>query len=180
LKKIVVCISGYGSNLQAIIDACESGNISGKVVLVAGNKKNAFGFTRAAKAGIRTTFSKDIYELFSEIEKEKPDIVALAGFMKIIPSDIVKRFTGRMINVHPSYLPDFPGLNSIKRAFEAGAAETGVTVHYVDGGVDTGKIISQVRVKIESGDNLEELEERIHRTEHELYVKVIQKLIQKT
>ena len=177
MKKLVVCVSGFGSNLQAIIDACKTKMIKAEIALVVSNKKDAYGITRAKNSGINTFVSSNIELIFSKIEEAKPDLIVLAGFMKLIPVQVVKKFENKIINIHPSLLPHFPGLNSIKRAYLKGVAETGVTVHYVDEGMDTGKIISQVKVPIKSEYTLEQLEEKIHEKEHQLYPEAICKLL---
>ena len=177
MKKLVVCVSGFGSNLQAIIDACHCGKINAKIVLVASNRTGAYGLVRAVNSGIKTFCSNNVHTLFAAIEKEKPDLIALAGFMKIIPGEIVSKFKGKIINIHPSILPAFPGLNAIKKSFESKVSETGVSVHYVDEGVDTGEIIAQIRIPISPEEPLFSIEKRIHDVEHVLYPDVIQKLI---
>jgi phosphoribosylglycinamide formyltransferase-1 len=115
-------------------------------------------------------------EILRQLEKYRADLVVLAGFMRIIGPTLLQVWQGRMINLHPSLLPDFPGKDGIGDAFRAGVQETGVTVHFVDAGVDTGPVIAQKRVSIEPGESLESLEEKIHLLEHELLPQTIQRI----
>ncbi len=177
-KKIAILISGHGSNLQAFIDASKSGHFTPQIAIVASKNNHAFGLERAQKNSIPAFSSPNITQLFTEIDRFNVDLIILAGFMKIIPSNIVQKYHRKIINIHPSLLPELPGLNSIERAHNEKRIETGVTIHYVDEGVDTGKIISQETVPIYPSDSLQQLEERIHQQEHEMYPCVIQKIIQ--
>ncbi|KAF9404490.1 hypothetical protein HW555_014319 [Spodoptera exigua] len=116
-------------------------------------------------------------EILHLMEEEQIDLVVLAGYMRIIGPTLLEMFSGKMINIHPSLLPDFPGLHGISDAFAANVAETGVTIHYIDDGIDTGPIIAQTKVKIEDYDTLESLEAKIHKIEHKLYPETLAKLI---
>lgn len=175
---IAVFVSGNGSNLQAIIDAVSRGEIRAKISLVVCNNKNAFALTRARNAGIecfilshkgfkaRVDYDREITK---ELEKRDIGLVVLAGFMRLLSSEFVKKYQNRILNIHPSALPSFKGTHAIKDAFESGAKDTGVTVHFVDEELDHGPIVLQETVKIEKNDTLETLEEKIHAVEHRLY-----------
>lgn len=185
-KRVGVLISGNGSNLQALIDATRDTNfgINAEIVLVVSNKSEAFGLKRAEKANIlnksishlnyrscaqpREEFDK---ALTAELEKHKVDIVCLAGFMRILSEGFVRHWKGRLINIHPSLLPKYPGLDAQKQAFEDSPRDTvsGCTVHFVDEGVDTGKVIWQETVPIHNNDTLDALTERIHHAEHHAF-----------
>lgn len=149
--RLVVLVSGRGSNLQALIDAQNQGKIKSKIVGVISNKPGVLALSRATDATIPTKVvpskGKKSAEFFAELEivvdEFRPDLIVLAGFMKILPPDFVARRKNRIINIHPSLLPNFPGLDAQKQAIEAGAKQTGCTVHYVDEGCDTGPIILQ-------------------------------------
>lgn len=183
-KRIAVLISGSGSNLQALIDASRDTNfgIRGEIVFVLSNKSDVYGLERAAKAGVpskvilhkqfptREQFDAVVSE---ELERQKIDVVCLAGFMRILSEDFVKRWKGRLINIHPALLPKHRGLHVQRRALEAGDSESGCTVHYVDEGVDTGAIILQERVPVLKNDTEETLTERIHRAEHVAFPKAL-------
>ena len=181
--RIAVLVSGNGTNLQAIIDAQAKGAIgTAGVVLVIGDKPEAPALGRAKKAGIKTAviekksgMTREEFDgLMGElIREEKIDLIALAGFMRVLGESFVKEFSGKIINIHPAILPSFKGSSGIAEAFEYGVKVTGVTVHFVDEGVDTGPIISQSTVSVEESDTKETLEEKIHKEEHELYPEAI-------
>ena len=182
MKAFAVLISGDGSNLQAIIDACERGEVAGKLALVLSNKEKAYGLTRARLAGIphhfvdhRAYSSREDYEgaLIQRLEEAGVEWIVLAGFMRIFSPRFIRRYRDRILNIHPSLLPDFPGYNALKQAIDAGVRRTGVTVHFVTEGVDMGPIIAQRPVELAPDDSLEESEEKIHRVEHALYPRVI-------
>ena len=192
--RLAVLISGNGSNLQAIIDACAAGQIPAEVVLVVSNRRDAHGLTRAQQAGIPTLyFSLKPYlggrgraqydaDLAEQVAACHPDIVALAGWMLVLSNAFVRCFPGRVINLHPALPGMFPGVDAIARAYEAFRAgaitHTGVMLHYVpDEGVDVGPVILSEVVPIAAGDSLESLEERVHATEHRLYVQALNKVI---
>jgi phosphoribosylglycinamide formyltransferase 1 len=172
---IVVLLSGSGTNLQAILDA----KLPVKYVL--SDKPNAYGLTRAEEAGIPTYVLSSLKRLEHKItnvcEEHKIDLIVLAGFMRLLSPGFVQRWESHIINIHPSVLPEFKGAGAIKQAFDAGINETGVTVHYVDAGMDTGSIIEQTRVPILNHDSLDDLEQRIHKVEHELYPRTIKWLL---
>ena len=177
--RLAVFVSGSGSNLQAIIDA----NIpTVEVALVFSNNPNAYAIERINKYGIsslvidhtgyssREDYEKEVLRL---IEPYKVDLIALAGFMRILSPYFVSRFKNRIMNLHPALLPAFAGINSVKRALEYGVKYTGCTVHFVDEGVDTGPIILQSVVPIFENDTEDSLLERIHEEEHRIYPEAI-------
>lgn len=172
--RVGVLASGRGSNLQALIDAARNANFPAEVVLVLSDKKNAYALERASIASIRTRHLAPKEEGFyrkmgDEIENYGIDLVCCAGFMRILPPEFVNRFLGRIINIHPSLLPSFPGLHAQRKALDAGVRVTGCTVHFVDEGVDTGPIILQAAVPVLPRDDEETLSERILAYEHRIY-----------
>jgi phosphoribosylglycinamide formyltransferase-1 len=181
LKKtrLAVFVSGSGTNLQAIIDARIP---SVDIVLVFSNNPGAFALERAAKEGIpslvldhRKYSSREEYdaEVLKMIEPYGINLIALAGFMRILSPLFVKAYKNRIINIHPALLPSFPGVNAAKQALDAGVKHTGVTVHFVDEGVDTGPIILQTVVPVLDDDTEESLLEKIHGEEHRIYPEAI-------
>lgn len=176
--KIVVLISGSGSNLQAIIDAVATETFEAEITAVISNKAGAFGLERAKKAGISTAVVDHLqYEgreafdakLLKEIQAHEPDLLVLAGFMRILTADFVKYFEGRMINIHPSLLPKYPGLATHRRALEAGDTLHGVTIHFVTAELDSGPNIIQAQVKTFETDTVETLASRVLEQEHVIY-----------
>ncbi len=192
VPRLVVLISGSGSNLQAILDACRSGDLAAGVVAVFSNKREAYGLERARTAGVPAIAVAKLKEtgrleydelLAGQVAAYRPDWVVLAGWLRILSMNFLKRFPGRVVNLHPALPGTYPGLNAIERAYEAfqrGEIDhTGVMVHLVpDEGVDAGPVLGQVDVPIHPGDSLEELETRIHAAEHRLYVDVLKRLVQ--
>lgn len=192
--KLVILISGSGTNLQAILDACASGYLPAEVEAVISNRAQAFGLERARRAGVTVVARpkpKDQErrgydaELANLVASYQPDWVVLAGWMRILSSAFLERFPGRVVNLHPALPGAFPGTDAIQRAFQAyqqGAIQhTGVMVHLVpDEGVDSGPVLASESVPIFPGDTLEELEQRIHAVEHRLLVETLQKLINQT
>jgi phosphoribosylglycinamide formyltransferase-1 len=173
---IGVLVSGNGTNLQALVDARLP------VTAVAANRKDAYALVRAREAGIPTaTFSLDCHADRGErdlvmatwLEEHGVELVVLAGYMHLLTEPFLRRFPGRIVNVHPSLLPAFPGARAIDDALAAGVGTTGVTVHYVDEGLDTGPVIAQEEVSVEPRDTLEE---RIHAVEHRLLPRVVSDL----
>lgn len=178
LKRIAVLISGSGSNLQAIMDAIDSGRINGQIVQVISNKACAYGLERATKAGIPTTHidhkafaSREMFddEVRQCIDAHQADLVILAGFMRILSPAFVQHFSGRMLNIHPSLLPKYKGLHTHKRALAAGDKEHGCTVHFVTEELDGGPLLVQAVVPIVTEDNEESLQNRVHKREHVAY-----------
>ncbi len=180
--RIVVLISGSGSNLQAILDLCKD-NYHADVVAVISNRPGVKGLERARKAGVQALTLDhthyDTREEFDEalrhlIDAQRPELVVLAGFMRILTPGFVERYLGRMINIHPSLLPKYQGLHTHKRAIEAGDKEHGATVHYVTAELDGGPGILQAKVPILAGDTPEDLAQRVLAQEHLIYPKVIE------
>jgi phosphoribosylglycinamide formyltransferase-1 len=180
--RIAVFASGQGSNFQAIADAVRDRKLDVEIGLLVCDKPSAPVVERAAKAGVEAFLfkpkeyaSREDYErvILAELEKRGIGLIVLAGYMRILTPVLVEPFYGRMINVHPSLLPAFPGVDGIGQALEYGVKVTGVTVHYVDGGLDSGPIIAQRVVEVEHGDTRESLSERIHTVEQSLLPYVI-------
>jgi phosphoribosylglycinamide formyltransferase-1 len=183
MLNIVVLASGNGSNLQAIIDAIESGKLDARIQCVISDRKSAFALERAKNHHIPAYhISAKSFNTREEHEKEivniihsmPVDLVVLAGYMRVFTSYFIREFKNKIINIHPALLPSFAGAHGIKEAFDYGVKITGVTIHFVDEGIDTGPIIAQVPVEIQDNDTLESLEEKIHRQEHLLYPQVLQ------
>jgi len=182
MKKIVVLISGSGSNLEAIAKACQTGNIQATIELVISNQPNVKGLERAKKFHLmskviehqqynsREEFDQALLEQILPIE---PDLVVLAGFMRILSNSFTKTLSGKLINIHPSLLPDYPGLNTHKQAIENGDLMHGISVHYVNSELDGGPIITQGALKIDPSQSEAKLINRIHKIEHAVYPKVI-------
>jgi len=177
-KRIAVLVSGFGSNLQAIIDQSQNLNINGEIVLVFSNNENAYALERAKKHGIKSVNfnprqfeSRQQYdkELLALLKNEKIDLIIMAGYLLLIGPEIIKEFPRRIINIHPALLPSFKGTHGIRYAFDYGVKVTGVTVHFVEEELDAGPIISQEPVIIAEDDTLETLEEKIHKIEHKIY-----------
>jgi phosphoribosylglycinamide formyltransferase 1 len=181
--KVAVLVSGTGTNLQAMIDSQAKGKIFPAVMeVVISDNPAAPALEKAKKAGIETVVIEKLSEMSREgfdeaiaevIRQKKIGLVALAGFMRVLGKNFVCEFSGRIMNIHPALLPSFKGGAGIRDAFEYGVKVTGVTVHFVDEGVDSGPIISQKAVKIEESDTVETLESKIHKEEHELYPEAI-------
>ncbi|MBU5613606.1 phosphoribosylglycinamide formyltransferase [Geomonas azotofigens] len=180
--KIGVLISGSGSNLQSIMDACAAGAINGRVVCVISNKADAFGLERARKAGLpalhldhRAYSGREAYDeaLVATLREFDVELVVLAGFMRIITSVLLDAFPMRVMNIHPALLPAFPGLHAQRQALEYGAKVAGCTVHFVDCGTDTGPIIMQAAVPVLEGDTEESLCARIQKEEHRIYPEAV-------
>jgi len=181
--RLGVLISGSGTNLQAIMDRAECGDLHAKVVCVISNKAEAFGLERARKKGIAAihldhkSFSgRGEYDaaLVKTLQEFNVDLVILAGFMRIVTPILLEAFPNRVMNIHPALLPSFPGLDAQKQALAYGAKLSGCTVHFVDAGTDTGPIILQAPVPVLEDDTEESLAERIHHEEHKLYPAAIQ------
>lgn len=182
MKKIAVLISGQGSNLQTLIDACQTGQIQAKITCVISNKADAYGLTRAQSAGIfsrvflRTDFTNNLEmddAIGDELEKQGVDLIVLAGYMKILTPAFTRRFAGKILNIHPSLLPKYPGLHTYQRALEAGDNEHGTTVHFVNEEVDGGAIVLQAKVPIFPQDSIEDIEARTREQEYRIYPMVV-------
>jgi phosphoribosylglycinamide formyltransferase-1 len=182
MKKIVVLISGSGSNLEAIAKACQTGNIPATIELVISNQPNVKGLDRAKKFHLmskviehqqynsREEFDQALLEQILPIE---PDLVVLAGFMRILSNSFTEALSGKLINIHPSLLPEYPGLNTHKQAIENGDLMHGISVHYVNSELDGGPIITQGALRIDPSQSEAKLVNRIHKIEHAVYPKVI-------
>jgi phosphoribosylglycinamide formyltransferase 1 len=183
MKKIAILASGSGSNLQAIIDAVEQGEIqNGEVSLVISDRKKAYALERARKKNIPVSYfsplnysSREDYDrgLVTYLERRQIDLVVLAGFMRVLTPYFVLIFQHRILNIHPALLPAFPGEHGVQDALNYGVKVTGCTVHFVDEGIDTGPIILQEAVPVFEDDTTESLHARIHTVEHRLYPKAI-------
>ncbi len=180
MGKIAVFASGNGSNFQAFIDAFKTTEHIISVLVC--DRQKAYARTRAAEAGIpvedlRYTKNTDRQELEKELlrrlEPYQPELIVLAGFMRLLTPVLIDAFPGRIINIHPSLLPKYPGTHGIEESYASGDAELGVTVHRVDYGLDTGPVIQQGKIRRIEGESLEAFEERIHALEHRLYPEVI-------
>ncbi|MFC0361166.1 phosphoribosylglycinamide formyltransferase [Enterococcus canintestini] len=184
--RIAVLASGNGSNFEALADFFQKEKLPAEIALVFSDKKDAFVLKRAEKFNVPTFHlapkdfpDKKAYEtaLLALLQLEKIDLIVLAGYMRIIGEGLLTAFPKKIINIHPSLLPAFPGLHGIKDAYDYGVKVTGVTVHYIDAGVDTGPIIAQAPVSIDSEDDLTTLEAKIHQVEHQLYPEVLKKIV---
>lgn len=180
--RLVVLVSGSGSNLQAIIDACAQQRIQAGVVAVISNKPGVFGLQRAKDANIETAVldhtqyaNREAFDsaLSAQIDPYAPDLVILAGFMRILTGAFVQRYQGRMLNIHPSLLPKFQGLHTHRRALEAGEKQHGASVHYVTPELDGGPVVIQAVVPVLAEDDATTLAERVLLEEHKIYPLVI-------
>ena len=183
---LVVLISGTGSNLQAVIDACKAGKIHGKVVAVISNKADAYGLQRAQAADIHTAVishkdhpDREQYDaaLMEEIDRHQPDLLIMAGFMRILTPAFVQHYAGRMLNIHPSLLPKHQGLHTHQRALDAGDSAHGASVHFVTEELDGGPVILQAKVPVFADDTAEDLAQRVHVQEHQIYPMVDRKSV---
>jgi len=184
MKKIVIFASGSGSNFQAIVEQLHRKHC--EVALLVCDKPEAHCLTRASRLNISTFVatprdfdSKEVYELAvrKRLAIIDPDLIVLAGYMRIIGKALLDPYEGKIINIHPSLLPAFPGRNGIRDALNYGVKILGVTIHYVDAGIDTGKIIDQACFKRSGDESVKEIEDIVHALEHELYPRVIRKLL---
>lgn len=177
--RLAILISGRGSNMMSLLQACRAPDYPAEPVLVVSNRPDAAGLQRAQEAGVRTLtidhrrFEND-RELFEQaimaaLEEARTDIIALAGFMRVLTPRFVERWAGHLINIHPSLLPKYPGLDTHQRALQAGDTESGCTVHYVSAGVDEGELLAQARVRVFTGDTPDTLAARVLEAEHRLY-----------
>ncbi|WP_113632286.1 phosphoribosylglycinamide formyltransferase [Pectobacterium peruviense] len=182
MKNIVVLVSGHGSNLQALIDACKNGRLKGNIVAVFSNNAEAYGLVRAQDAAIPTCVlnPEDFADraafdaaLANEIEQYEPALVVLAGYMRILSPEFVAQFAGKMLNIHPSLLPKYPGLHTHRKALENSDREHGTSVHFVTDELDGGPLILQAKVPVFNDDTEESLSERVKTHEHTIYPMVI-------
>lgn len=186
-KRLVVLISGSGSNLQALIDACDSKALNAEIVAVFSNKADAYGLLRAQQAGIPALSlspaefpSRDDFDaaLQSQIDKFQPDLIILAGYMRILTPAFVRHYHGKMLNIHPSLLPKYPGLHTHRKALENGDAEHGTSVHFVTEELDGGPVILQARIAVLPDDTEDTLTTRIQQEEHRIYPQVVNWFVQ--
>jgi len=185
MKKIAVMISGSGSNLEAIVKACQQKNIYGEIVYVISNNPDAYGIERAKKYNIpvkiidhksytdRDDFDDALKEFLDNLEI---DFIILAGFMRILGKNITEKFYGKMINLHPSLLPLYPGLNTHTQALNNKDDYHGISIHFVSAELDAGPLIAQGKISVKADDDLEKLVSKIHKVEHDLLPKVINEL----
>ena len=189
LPKLGILGSGSGSNCQSINDAIRSGVLKAEIAVVMSDNPDAYILERARSwgvpaevidcAGFKTKFPEESQAAVAARLKEYGvDCVCLAGFMRLVKSPLLQAFPSRIVNIHPSLLPAFPGLHAWEQAVQAGAEESGCTVHYVDGGMDTGPILGQARVPVLSGDTPESLHARIQAEEHRLYPAMIARVLE--
>jgi phosphoribosylglycinamide formyltransferase-1 len=181
--RIGVLLSGRGSNLQALLDACAEGRIDGTIAVVVSDKADAFGLERARQAGVEAIFldpaayeTKNAYNvaLAETLKVRNIDLVCLAGYMRLVKQPVLEAFPGRIMNVHPALLPSFKGLDAQKQALEYGVKVAGCTVHFVTAGMDEGPVIRQAAVPVLEGDTVETLSERILREEHRIFPEAVQ------
>ncbi|AKM17657.1 phosphoribosylglycinamide formyltransferase [Anoxybacillus geothermalis] len=186
MKRLAIFASGSGTNFQAIVDAAKRGEVPAEVALLVCDRPGAKVIERAARENVPAfVFSPKEYpskaafesEILRELKERRIDWIALAGYMRLIGPTLLSVYEGKIVNIHPSLLPAFPGKDAIGQAYRAGVLETGVTVHYVDEGMDTGPVIAQCAVPIVPGEPIEALEARIHQVEHELYPAVLRMLL---
>ena len=185
MKKIVVLISGSGSNLEAIIESCAAKMINGRVIQVISNNPDAYGLTRASKFNIaskiidhkkfssRIDFENSLEEF---LDKLSPDLVVLAGFMRILGPKITSKFFNKMINLHPSLLPKYPGLNTHEKVLENKDPRHGISIHFVSSKLDAGPLIAQGLIDINKDETLENMIKRIHKIEHLLLPEIINEI----
>jgi phosphoribosylglycinamide formyltransferase-1 len=180
-----VLVSGVGSNLQAILDAISAGTLDAKVKVVIANRPGAPALERARAAGVpaltiphKDFASREAFDsaLVSALREADVNWIVLAGFMRVLTPQFLGAYPGRIINIHPSLLPAFPGVDAAKQALDYGVKLSGCTVHFVDHGVDSGRIIAQRAVPVEPGDDISSLSARIHEAEHELFVNVLREI----
>jgi len=178
MKKIVILISGRGSNMASIAQACAAERWPARIVAVIGSRPDGEGLARAAELGLTTRVvdhgahaGREAFDtaLARQIDAQAPDLIVLAGFMRILSDGFVRRYAGRMLNIHPSLLPAFPGLDTHRRALEAGVRVHGATVHFVGAEVDAGPIVAQAAVPVRDDDSGETLAARVLEAEHRLY-----------
>jgi phosphoribosylglycinamide formyltransferase-1 len=180
--RIGVLISGSGTNLQAIIDACSEGRIPGEVVVVVSNKQDAYGLVRAEKAGAAAVWiDRTAYDTFKgyndaildALVEHEVDLVVMAGYMRLLGTQVLDAYPNAVLNIHPALLPSFPGASGIHDAWDYGVKVTGVTVHFANEEFDKGPIIAQEAVAVAEGDTIQTLEEKIHEVEHRIYPEAI-------
>ncbi|MFK3939145.1 phosphoribosylglycinamide formyltransferase [Alkalihalobacillus sp. NPDC078783] len=186
--KIAVFASGTGSNAEALMQSASQKQLGGEVALLISDKPGAGALTKAERHGVPAIAlapkdfpSKADYEakVVSHLQEHGVEFVCLAGYMRLIGSTLLNAYEGRIVNIHPSLLPAFPGLDAVGQALEAGVSETGVTIHYVDAGMDTGPIIAQEKVLIETTDSTEDVFRKIQAIEHKLYPQTVKQIMER-
>ncbi len=184
--RLAVLCSGQGTNLQALLDAAKAGRLGASVALVISDRKGAFALTRATRAKVEACIvdraaypDKPAFEqaLWDLIDARNIRLICLAGFMRVLSPAFVRRYANRILNIHPSLLPAFPGAHALRDALAWGAKVTGVTIHLVDDEVDHGPIVLQEAVRIMPGDTEAKLLARVHRVEHQLYPKAVRLML---
>ncbi|MCP1187812.1 phosphoribosylglycinamide formyltransferase [Priestia flexa] len=187
MMNIAVFASGNGSNFQSLYEAMQSGQLKATVKLVICNKPEAYVIERAKACGIpcfvcspKDFPDKAAYEqaILNELQANSIDFLVLAGYMRLVGPTLLQPYKNRIVNIHPSLLPAFPGMDAIGQAFDAGVKVIGITVHFVDEGMDTGPIIDQQAIRVNEEDTRETVEARIHEIEHTFYPQVLNKLFQ--
>ena len=187
LLAIAVLCSGQGTNLQAILDATRRSRLKARVALVVSDRAQAFALTRARRAGVEAVWidpasypSREAFDraVIARITQARVRLICLAGFMRILSPIFIRRFRGRILNIHPALLPAFPGAHAVRDALAWGVKVTGVTVHLVDEKVDHGPILMQEAVPIRKGDTAAQVLARLHRVEHRLYPRAIQAMVE--
>lgn len=180
--RVVVLISGSGSNLQALMDAVQAGALPAEIVAVISNRRDAFGLERARRAGIASDAvlpadhgSREAYEnaLAASIDRHAPGLVVLAGFMRVLSANFVRRYEGRILNIHPSLLPKYRGLSTHRRALDAGDAMHGASVHFVTAELDGGPVIVQAEIPVNRDDTEQSLALRVQNIEHVIYPQAV-------
>lgn len=184
--RLGILLSGRGSNFEALARACEDGRVSARIAVVISDKEGAGGLEKAAHLGLPTKLvrrakgeAREVHEqgIAAALERGRVDVICLAGFMRVLSPGFVAAWPRRILNIHPSLLPSFPGLHAQRQALEAGVRVTGATVHFVDTGVDTGPIVGQMAVEVEERDDEETLAARILRSEHQLYPAALERVL---
>jgi phosphoribosylglycinamide formyltransferase-1 len=186
IKRVAVLVSGRGSNLQALIDAADAGRLGGQIAVVVSNVASAPALSLARQAGIAAVFrdhrgqGREAFDaaLAEVLREHAVDLVCLAGYMRLLSPGFIRSFAGRIVNVHPSLLPAFPGLDAQRQAWEHGVKVSGATVHLVDEGLDSGPIVLQEAVPVQDGDTPETLAVRILEAEHRIYPLAVRILLE--
>ena len=185
MKRIGILLSGRGSNFEAIARQIDKGNVNAEIAVVVSNVESAPGLQRARDRGLNVFFanskglSREAFDrqVIHVLEEKRVDLVCLAGFMRLLSSSLVQAFRNRILNIHPSLLPAFPGLDAQRQALQYGVKVSGCTVHFVDEGLDSGPIILQAAVPVLDGDSEESLSARILEQEHQIYPRAIQQVL---
>ena len=181
-KRVVILISGSGSNMVNLVEHCQAGDINAEVVAVVSNRAEAAGLAKAESLGVhaeslshREFATREVYDdkLTELVQSFQPDLVVLAGFMRILTPVFVNAFSGRLLNIHPSLLPKYKGIHTHQRALDAGDKEHGVSVHFVTEELDGGPVILQAKIPVFEGDEADDLQARVHEQEYRIYPLVV-------